>query len=53
MDEIWFVDRFDIGKRMTSSNKKPEVLLSQHFRHRAIVYDVITSQRVADLDEIW
>jgi len=40
---------FDLRKRVTSSNTKPEVVLSHCYRYLEIVYDVITPQRVAQL----
>jgi len=33
VDEIWFVDRFDHLKARTSTNTKPEIVLSDRDRH--------------------
>jgi len=33
VDEIWFVDNFDLLKARTSTNTKPEVVLSVHGSH--------------------
>ena len=43
----------DLRKRVTSLNTKPEVVWSRRGRHLEIVYDIITSPRWPDLDEIW
>ena len=34
VDEIWFVDRFDHLKARTSTNTKPEIVLSDRDRDR-------------------
>jgi len=38
---------FELRKRVTSSNTKPEIVLSHRCCHLEIVYDIITPQRVA------